>query len=478
MRRSFSAFKLFAFVALAFVALPPALTLTPAAKIPNPDPRLKNSYRRPPQDGWTYVHLEGTPGEIGFQHGALLSKEIADGFAVQKLELMHDSHKPWDFYRDAARTILWPHVPAEYREELQGISDGLKQAGVTLDIWDVVALNASMEWSYYIEKYDKEHGIKTPKAVTAPGHCSAFVATGSYTKDGKIVIAHNNWTGYLDGQRWTIAFDVTPARGRHFVMDGYPGLIHSGDDFGMNDAGMVITETTITGFQGWDSNGVAEFVRARQAMQYAESIDDFARIMKAGNNGGYANDWLVADTKTNEVASLELGLKNVELKRTKDGYFTGANFPINAKLLKEETTFNEPDPGLSSNARRVRWEQLMRENKGRIDATLARRFLADHYDVVAKKTEPNERTLCGHIDLSPRGMGDWKAPYEPAGAVQNKVADAAMAAKMSYMAASGHACGLSFKARPHLDKYPQFAWQSPLLGDMDARKWTRIQFRP
>ena len=77
-----------------------------------------------------------------------------------------------------------------------------------------------------------------------------------------------------------------------------------------------------------------------------------------------------------------------------------------------------------------------------------------------------------------RGMGDWKAPYEPAGAVQNKVADAAMASKMTFLAAAGHACGLSFKAQAHLDKYPQFAWQSPLLGDMNAHKWTRIHPRP
>jgi len=29
------------------------------------------------------------------------------------------------------------------------------------------------------------------------------------------------------------------------MMDGMPGLIHSGDDFGVNTAGIVITETTI-----------------------------------------------------------------------------------------------------------------------------------------------------------------------------------------------------------------------------------------
>lgn len=42
--------------------------------------------------------------------------------------------------------------------------------------------------------------------------------------------------------------------------------------------------------------------------------------MSEGNNGGYANSWLVGDRKTGEIARLELGLKNKPLERTKDGY--------------------------------------------------------------------------------------------------------------------------------------------------------------
>jgi hypothetical protein len=76
----------------------------------------------------------------------------------------------------------------------------------------------------------------------------------------------------------------------------------------MNSAGIIITETTIGGFSGYDPAGIPEFVRAREAAQYAASIDDFARIMKEGNNGGYANTWLVADTGKNEIGRLELGL--------------------------------------------------------------------------------------------------------------------------------------------------------------------------
>jgi hypothetical protein len=45
-------------------------------------------------------------------------------------------------------------------------------------------------------------------------------------------------------------------------MDGMPGLIHSGDDFGINGAGIMITETTISGFSGFDPNGRSG-VRAR-----------------------------------------------------------------------------------------------------------------------------------------------------------------------------------------------------------------------
>src|SRR5205807_4151035 len=127
----------------------------------------------------------------------------------------------------------------------------------------------------------------------------------------------------LDGARWDVAFDVAPARGYRFVMDGLPGVIHSADDFGLNAAGMVITETTITAFEGFDPAGVPEFVRARKALQYSASIDDVARIFKEGNNGGYANDWLIADTRKNEIASLELGLKHVTLDRKTDGYFVG-----------------------------------------------------------------------------------------------------------------------------------------------------------
>jgi hypothetical protein len=436
------------------------------------DRRLKKSFRRPETNGWTLVHLEGTPSEIGYQHGYWLAPEILDLRKLAELELKQSSEKDWAFFRGAARDMMWPRIEQEYRDELEGISQGVNARGVKLDLWDIVALNGLLEWDYYVKEYNKQNKIPSPTSLGAAEHCSAFVATGSYTKDGKVIIAHNNWTSYMEGTRWTLVFDIVPAKGQRILMDGLPGFISSDDDFGINAAGIMITETTITGFEGYDPKGIPEFVRARKAMQYSASIDDFARIMKEGNNGGYANDWLIADRKTNEIASLELGLKNVILERKKDGYFVGANFPINPKLAREETKFDVKDMGNSPNARRARWQQLMAENKGKIDVAAAQRFLADHFDTYQKKDEPSERTLCGHVELSPRGMGDWQKPYGIAGAVQNKVADAAMAERMSIAVAAGHACGLDFKAAPHLKAHPEFSWQKDFLKDMPSRPWT------
>jgi hypothetical protein len=444
-----------------------------AARVSQSDPRLAKAFRKPDQNGWVFVHLEGSPSDIGFQHGYLLAPEIEDTQKTIALGLTHDSHKPYSFFRNASEKMLWPRIEAQYREELKGIADGLKARGVSLDLWDVVTMNAYMELTpYYTDWYDKNHQTAF-NARPVPEHCSAFVAVGSYTRDGKVVIAHNNWTEYKEGSRWNIMFDIAPSEGYRFLMDGMPGLIHSGDDFGINSAGLAITETTIGYFKGFDPQGIAEFVRARKAMQYSANIDDFARIMKEGNNGGYANAWLVADSRNGEIGQLELGLKHVTLKRTKDGYFVGSNFPENPDLIKDEASdFPVADMSISANARRVRWGQLMAENKGKIDVAAAERFLADHYDTFAKVEQPSERTLCGHIDLSARGSSPWQPAFGPAGTVQNKAADSAMIAQMSFVAAMGHADGIDFKAAQHLKEHPQFDWEKTVLRDLDSHPWT------
>jgi Phospholipase B len=439
------------------------------------DPRLKNTYSFE-RGGWVYVHLEGDPATIGFQHGFMLASEIQDAFPAVSALMRHNTQRDWPFFRQVAREQLWPKLDPEYQQELQGIAEGLHaRTGSQLDVYDIVALNSFEEVpDYYVPWLDKREKRASAPNLRSPGNCSAFVATGSWTKDGKIVMAHNNWTSYVTGERWRIIFDIQPTHGYRMLMDGFPGVIASDDDFGINSDGLMVTETTISQFEGWDPDGKPEFMRARRALQYAGSIDEYTRIMLDGNNGGYANDWLLGDRKTGEIAQLELGLKAYKLWRTKDGVFAGSNWARDPKVLKLDAPHFDPNDMQSSpNARRARWDQLLNENKGKIDVALAQQMLGDHYDSYEKKTDVNERTLCGHADANARGISIWGwGPNYPGGAVQGKATDSAMTKDMRLVARMGHPCGEDFTAKPFLTEHPDYAWQEPYLRDMKAGSWT------
>ena len=439
-----------------------------------PDARLNGAYKFN-EGGWTYVHLEGEPERVGFQHGYLLAREIEDNVHVYTVTAPHADKRPWSFFRDAAKTILWPHIDSEYQAELKGIVEGLQAQGSTLDLWDIVALNGDIELSnYYLPTVNKAEGKPNPPAAVAPGKCSAFIATGSATKDGKIVIAHSNWSSYAEGERWTVVFDIVPAKGQRILMDGLPGVITSKDDFGVNAAGLMITETTLPMMRGFDVNGIPEFERSRKAMQYATSIDEYATIMRKGNNGGYANSWLIGDRKTGEIGYLELGLRHTPLTKKSDGYFVSSNFAADPALIRDDTRgFNPNDPESSMNARHIRAEQFVKEHYGKLDTALAEAYLSDHYDSYEHKVDAGKRSLCGHEDTSPVGEKVWgDAPYEPGGAVTGKVMDSDMAAKLSFTGRAGHPCGDDFLAAPFLAAHPEFAWQKPILHDMKAGPWT------
>ena len=434
-----------------------------------PDPRLSKATRTD-KAGWICIHLEGAPKDIGFQHGYLLAAEIDDVIKTMQYYLPHSSGKDWSFYREAVKTMFWNKIDPEYQQEITGITEGLKAKGLQYDVYDLVVLNGNIELAqYYVPSL-------TGADNKAPGNCSGFIATGSYTADGQIAIGHNNWTDYILGERWNVIADIVPAKGNHMMMDCMPGLIHSGDDFVVTSGGILITETTITQFKGFDGNGIPEFVRARKAAQYAGSIDDFVKLMTTGNNGGYANDWLVGDTKTNEIARVELGLKNVKVWRTKDGIYTGSNFPSDAKLIAEETTFQTTDSTNSPNSRRRRWEKLTNDYKGKIDAETGKTIEGDSYNELTKAKEASRCVIAGRVDTDPKGCPEWSwPPFYPGGTVQGKVTTAALAKDLKFWAHMGNPNGDDFLAAPFFQLHPEFNWQAKYLHDMRSNPWTLFE---
>jgi hypothetical protein len=419
--------------------------------------------------GWIYLHVEGEPRPRGFQHGYLLAKEINEGLKLTRMGWEHQSAMDWQWLVDHSSSLFLAKIDPENLAELDGIAEGARAAGVKTSREEIIAYNGIIELSSYWWPTELKKIKDAPVPPATRESCSSFIATGRWTKGGDVVLGHNTMQDYGDVMPQVIQ-DILPAKGHRILWQTTAGWIHSGTDFFITDAGLVGSETTIGQFEGFDTNGIPEFTRMRRATQDAGSLDAWADIMKRGNNGGYANAWLLGDVNTREIARLELGLKNVAFEKKKDGYFVGSNVAEDRKILKQETERNDTDIRLSSVARRVRWKQLMKEYLGKIDLELAKKFEADHYDTYHGKVQPGPRTLCGHFELDPEGQGH-DVPFDCSGTVDGKVVDTAMAKHMTFAARFGTACGMPFNAAKFLDAHPQFDSLDGILKDRPAEPW-------
>src|SRR5579862_250958 len=115
------------------------------------DPRLAGAFREN-KNGWVYAHLHGSPEEIGYQYGYLLAPEIDDANKELHGELSFYG-KDWAFYRKAAAEMYWPKVPAEYKAEIKGMSEGLAAKGYRYDTTDLLVQNSWIDLAWYYLPY-------------------------------------------------------------------------------------------------------------------------------------------------------------------------------------------------------------------------------------------------------------------------------------------------------------------------------------
>jgi hypothetical protein len=366
-----------------------------------PDPLSVERYGpayRYPQAGWVVLHIEGDPYERGYQHGRLMAPELAA--CVRCWAALASPGTPaegWKNIRTLVNALFLRRYQKEYLEEMKGIADGATAAGARydnrpIDLVDIVALNAQPE----LETLDSAleatptglEGIRfrhqEPRAMPAPKpmHCSAFAATGPATADGKIVFGHITMFGLYPSLFYNVWLDVKPTQGHRVLMQTYPGGIQSGLDYYMNDAGLLVCETTIRQTR-FDITGEALASRIRRALQYADGIDSAAAILSESNNGLYTNEWLLGDIKTNEIAMLELGTAKTKLYRSsKNEWFGGApGFYWGCNNTKDLDVRLETIPGVNAAPANMVWRptdrdrmwlDLYNRHKGKIDASFGK----------------------------------------------------------------------------------------------------------
>jgi hypothetical protein len=423
---------------------------------------LKGATISKPHQGWIHITISGEPFERGFKHGYLLANQFKHIRQVLTFSVKNEFNVSLDEYIKTCAKLIIPNIAKyhpEFLEEIRGISKGAK---VSVDF--LVAWNALLSMYSYYDFVNKNEGIGQ--------RCSAFIACGNATKDGKIVMAHNTHSDYASGPLANIVMRIVPSKGHSFVMQTYAGYIASGTDWFLCDTGIIGCETTISDTKYEPKFGTPYFCRIREAMQYGETLEEYAEIMLKNNAGDYACSWLFGDTQRNQIMLCEIGLNKSNIQITTDGIFYGMNSAMDYELRMLETedrTFD--DLGDSSGARNARLNALLNDKYyGKIDVEIAKHIISDHYDANLNKTIPTSLTVCKHTDLDPGA----KRPFYPWGCVDGKVTNSSMAQKLEFLGRQGAACGKSFVAKKYLKEHPEYAKWKPVLRDMPTYEWTKL----
>lgn len=430
------------------------------------------------QNGWKYISIYGKPRERGYAYGYFCANDFKDIQKTLHFLMMEAYGKEWNFFIDEIskgfKKLTEDEFPELY-EEMLGITEGLNAGNCKTTIDEIIAWNFYCSIPYW---YSIISDSRVAKEGGAPDRCSAFMAVGDWTEDGKIVCAHNSFTEFIDGQYSNVILDINPEKGYRMIMQTSPCWIWSGTDFFVTSRGIIGTETTIGGFIPYEKKFPIGY-RIRKAMQYGDSLDDYCKILLHENSGDYANSWLFGDTHSNEILRIELGLKYHNIERTKSGFFIGFNAPYDERIRNLEVNNSGfYDIRRHQGARLVRLGDLMDEHKGKINIDIAKQIISDHYDVYLKKdNNPCSRTVCSHYELDAREFMSQESrpkPYAPRGAVDGIVCDTKLAKNMSFVAKFGSSCDVPFNKDEFCKKHRQYEKFCPYLKNRPVQPWTEF----
>ncbi|MGE5308488.1 MAG: C45 family autoproteolytic acyltransferase/hydrolase [Deltaproteobacteria bacterium] len=317
-------------------------------------------------EGISYLHLKGTPYQMGYQHGVLLKEKIHylyDQYLVNFLkEKTGKGLKFWIAYKvfrdNAAR--MDRYIPDDFRKELKGIADG---SGMTYN--QVLIMHTFLDV------------VSHPKIVKKPVlSCTNFMTMSSASSGGKLIHGRNlSWPskGLLDKNSTVVFYE--PANGNKFCAISWPGIC--GVLTGMNEKGVTLGETSV-GTAESSLDGVPAFILLRDALQYSDTMYDVIRHIGASRRTtGYTVG--VADGKLKRACVIECTDKRYAVRFPKDDYLICANHYLDQALFD---TMKSVYPGLSLSdtntyKRMDRMTELIKKHYGKVDRGLAEKFLSD-----------------------------------------------------------------------------------------------------
>ena len=189
------------------------------------------------------LHLRGAAYERGYQHGVLLKDEISEvltggltgGAAVIAKATGSDVSLAIEKMM-VGQKAMEPYIPPEFKEELQGIADGIAEAGSSLTYEDILLWNTMYDQRCFYAHPNPSDPNNSPIRCSYPPGCSSFSAWGRATLDGKMIFGKNmdnlNLPRILENRILVI---VAPDHGYGHAFITHPGMLAI--DGGINEDG-------------------------------------------------------------------------------------------------------------------------------------------------------------------------------------------------------------------------------------------------
>jgi hypothetical protein len=202
------------------------------------------------------VYLEGNPFEMGYAHGKLLKNEIEEQtriwiYYIKSKSLGTDFGINLLMKRAGA---VEEHIPAEYLEELRGIS-----AGSNIDYDILLMANALGTTAYSFSNYG----------------CTSFAYKD---KDSEIIRSRNLDYPIPDFFTETVVYIIKPDSGFGFFSINRPGEISCISC--MNEMGITIGDHGLYGYSQKTWNKIPPSFLRRKVIQYSKAIDDVEHLFK------------------------------------------------------------------------------------------------------------------------------------------------------------------------------------------------------
>jgi len=284
-------------------------------------------------NGCVVLHVEGSPEQMGEQHGRLLKDKVRRVVATIMENAAFDREKLL-----AGAAEMERYIPDDYRRELHALA---KAAGV--DYRQLVTAQLFGD-------------------VLRAQLCTVYAVFGRATQTGECIVGRNmDYFDYGIGEFGCVLIHFTPEDGLPFVTVSWAGVINGWT--AMNRRGIVVANNTAYGPVVNSLKGMSTCFVVRRVAQFAKTVSEGVDIVKIAPRS-CGTSLLIAGGEPPSAVVVEYDHESLAVRNARRGVVMADNDLCS--LHRDKPYEARPD----GTRRYDKLAELIRRNYGRINRSM------------------------------------------------------------------------------------------------------------